>query len=70
MTTAHNSSTRSYLIPTGAVHFPKSEKELGGKIKVGQKTKEFRRILDELRLDEGRVGDDDESKVYEEKGNC
>lgn len=33
MTTAHNSSTRRYLIPSGSAHFLKSKKELysGGK---------------------------------------
>lgn len=33
MTTAHNSSTRRYLIPSGSVHILKSKKELysGGK---------------------------------------
>lgn len=36
---------------------------------MAEKQKKIR-IVDELRLDEGRVGDDDESKVYEEKGNC
>lgn len=28
MTTAHNSSTRRYLIPSGSAHFLKSKKEL------------------------------------------